>query len=95
MPAPRTPRPGLPHLRGNQPPAHTFQARTPNSRSEWSTRTPPAGKQPDLPVDTIPTTPLKKKTTAAKALCTRCPLSDACTDHAIANEPSRSSSRAA
>ncbi|MEV7451399.1 WhiB family transcriptional regulator [Streptomyces nigra] len=55
----------------------------------------PCREQPDLLVDASRTTPLKKKTTAAKALCTRCPLSDACTDHAIANEPSRSSSRAA
>ncbi|WP_333754161.1 WhiB family transcriptional regulator [Streptomyces sp. IBSBF 3352] len=55
----------------------------------------PYREQPDLLVDASRTTPLKKKTTAAKALCTRCPLSDACTDHAIANEPSRSSSRAA
>ncbi|MEV6667077.1 WhiB family transcriptional regulator [Streptomyces nigra] len=55
----------------------------------------PCREQPDLLVDASRTTPLKKKTTAAKALCTRCPLSDACTDYAIANEPSRSSSRAA
>ncbi|MGV9574447.1 WhiB family transcriptional regulator [Streptomyces nigra] len=55
----------------------------------------PYREQPDLLVDASRTTPLKKKTTAAKALCTHCPLSDACTDHAIANEPSRSSSRAA
>ncbi|MFD6312029.1 MULTISPECIES: WhiB family transcriptional regulator [Streptomyces] len=55
----------------------------------------PYREQPDLLVDASRTTPLKKKTTAAKALCTRCPLSDACTDYAIANEPSRSSSRAA
>ncbi|WP_107096688.1 WhiB family transcriptional regulator [Streptomyces sp. JHA19] len=55
----------------------------------------PCREQPDLLVDASRTTPLKKKTTAAKALCTHCPLSDACTDYAIANEPSRSSSRAA
>ncbi|MFE5190057.1 WhiB family transcriptional regulator [Streptomyces sp. NPDC056628] len=46
----------------------------------------PCREQPDLLVDSSRTTPLKKKTTAAKALCTRCPLSDACTDYAIAND---------
>ncbi|MFF9364485.1 WhiB family transcriptional regulator [Streptomyces griseoluteus] len=46
----------------------------------------PCREQPDLLVDFSRTTPLKKKTTAAKALCTRCPVSDACTDYAIAND---------
>ncbi|MGV9240212.1 hypothetical protein [Streptomyces nigra] len=56
----------------------------------------PCREHPDLLVDTSRTTPLKKKTTAAKALYTRCPLSDAaCTDYAIANEPSISPPRAA
>ncbi|MFF9391995.1 WhiB family transcriptional regulator [Streptomyces griseoluteus] len=35
----------------------------------------PCREQPDLLVDSSRTTPLKKKTTAAKALCARCPVS--------------------
>lgn len=92
--APRMRRNGFPHPRGNPLP-HTPSG--PALQEEIGLVNPdtPCREQPDLLVDASRTTPLKKKTTAAKALCTRCPLSDACTDYAIANEPSRSSSRAA
>ncbi|MFF4726404.1 WhiB family transcriptional regulator [Streptomyces mirabilis] len=46
----------------------------------------PCRERPDLFVDSSRTTPLKEKTTAAKALCARCPVRDACTDYAIAND---------
>ncbi|MEU2588990.1 WhiB family transcriptional regulator [Streptomyces avermitilis] len=46
----------------------------------------PCREQPDLFVDSSRTTPLKEKTTQAKTLCGRCPVRDACTDYAIAND---------
>ncbi|MFJ4031526.1 WhiB family transcriptional regulator [Streptomyces griseoluteus] len=79
-------RSGFPHLRGNPRPAPAFRGRTSKRRSDRPARTPPCREQPDLFVDSSRTTPLKKKTTAAKALCARCPVSDACTDFAIPND---------
>ncbi|MFD7389296.1 WhiB family transcriptional regulator [Streptomyces sp. NPDC059852] len=64
---------------------HTPFGTGPQEESDWSTRTPPAGNSQTCSSTPSRTTPLKKKTTAAKALCTRCALSDACTDYAIAN----------
>ncbi|PWI16034.1 hypothetical protein DI272_19070 [Streptomyces sp. Act143] len=46
----------------------------------------PCKDRPDLFVDSSRTTPQKDKTTAAKALCARCPVRAACTDYAIAND---------
>lgn len=46
----------------------------------------PCKERPELFVDSSRTTPLKDTTTAAKALCARCPVRDACADYAINND---------
>ncbi|GHF35025.1 WhiB family transcriptional regulator [Streptomyces griseoluteus] len=78
-------RSGFPHLRGSPLPAPAFRGRTSKRRSDRSARTPPAGNSQTCS-STPAAPPLKKKTTAAKALCARCPVSDACTAFAIGND---------
>ncbi|MFF0092755.1 WhiB family transcriptional regulator [Streptomyces canus] len=46
----------------------------------------PCKERPELFVDSSRTTPLKETTNAAKALCARCPVRQACTDYAIDND---------
>ncbi|WP_374207332.1 WhiB family transcriptional regulator [Streptomyces sp. FB2] len=76
---------GFPHLRGNHLPAHAFRVRTSKRRSDWSTRTPPAGKARPAR-RRQPHHPAQEEEDRSQGLCTRCPLSDACTDYAIAND---------
>ncbi|MEU6595069.1 WhiB family transcriptional regulator [Streptomyces sp. NPDC046881] len=46
----------------------------------------PCKDRPDLFVDSSRIIPLKPVRDAAKELCARCPVRDACTDYAIAND---------